>query len=134
MTVIALEKQFPCPQSRVWQSLTARICLDAWHGSKAGPLVEVEEPQRIVRSTGRANETVEWILTLCSAGTHLRLIHHGVDRRIERVFLRLLWQRRLRRLEALLPRVTERGLIPKTTKYRVPALESSWATVDLPYT
>ena len=133
--MIALEKQLPFPRSRVWQSLTAPICLAAWHGIGAGPLVEAEEPRRIVRSTGRANERIEWILVPSAAGTNLRLTHHGVDRRFDRTFLRLLWQRRLRRLEALLPRVTERGLIPKkTTKYRVPALQSPWATVDLPYT
>lgn len=132
--MISLDKQLPFPRSRVWQSLTAPICLAAWYGIGAGPLVEAEEPWRIVRSTGRANEWIEWTLTPYATGTHLQLIHHGADRRLYRAFLRLLWRRRLRRLEALLPRVTARGLIPETTKYQIPALESPWATVDLPYT
>lgn len=131
MTQIVFERQLPFPRPRVWQALTARNCLAAWLGDP-GAVVEQTEPLRLIHGAGDA--TLEWTLELAAGGTRVRLVHSGSDRRLGRALLRLRWRWRLRRLQALLPRVTERGLIPKPTKYIAPALESPWATVDLPYT
>ena len=132
MTPIVFERQLHFPRPRVWQALTAHNCLAAWLGDP-GTVAAREEPLRLRHAaSGRSGETIEWTLELAANGTHLRLVHSGVEGRLQRALLRLRWHWRLHRLEKLLPRVTERGLIPKPTKYIAPALESPWATVDLP--